>query len=234
MLNLQTIKNVVNVVNQKKKTTKKSRQLKVDGTFSVHREISSSDFFKSAVYFPSVVKGAGIINSPLITSVTHSIRDVKRREHLSPFGMSVFRRDRTYYFHSRFVAIPDPPVEWRKIYVYVICLEKYPDRFVKRNLSGLFPAGVLPTLLLENKINRPDQTQKAHQVVEPQVLVLEKQEHKDGEDRQGDHLLDDLEFHQRKRPSGLLVPQTIGRYHKAVLQQGDAPTDQHHRPQAEF
>ena len=110
MLNLQTIKNVVNVVNQKKKTTKKSRQLKVDGTFSVHQEISSSDFFKSAAYFPSVVKGAGIINSPLITSVTHSIRDVKRREHLSPFGMSVFRRDRTYYCYHRLIAVPDNPI----------------------------------------------------------------------------------------------------------------------------
>ena len=57
-------------------------------------------------------------------------------------------------------------------------------------------------------------------------LSLEQEGDDDGEDGQGDHLLDDFQLHQVERTAVAQEADPVGRDGEAVLEEGDAPREQ--------
>ena len=62
--------------------------------------------------------------------------------------------------------------------------------------SGKISGIIFPELLLEDKIDRPDQAKETEQMVQAQLLVFKEQEHEQREDHQSDYLLQHFQFHQ--------------------------------------
>ena len=80
--------------------------------------------------------------------------------------------------------------------------------------------------LKEREVDCGDEQEESHKVVPVQLLVLEKDSDKDGEDGECDDLLNDLELHERERSSVLDIADAVGRHHKHILKQGDAPREE--------
>ena len=71
-------------------------------------------------------------------------------------------------------------------------------------------------------------------MVERERLVLEKQQHEDGEDGQREELLNHLELPEVEGTAILDEADTVGGHHKAVLDQSDAPTEKDDHRQREL
>ena len=65
-------------------------------------------------------------------------------------------------------------------------------------------------------------------------FVLEKDHGKDHEYHQGDDFLKDFEFDKGEWPAVFFEANSIGRYLKEVLKEGNAPTDHHNADQTEI
>lgn len=63
-------------------------------------------------------------------------------------------------------------------------------------------------------------------MVPAKSLASHTYEHKEREDREGNHLLNHLELPQRKGASEGGRTESVGRYHEAVLGKGDAPRNE--------
>ena len=64
-----------------------------------------------------------------------------------------------------------------------------------------------------------------------QGFALEEEDYHDGEDRQGDRFLDDLELDQAEGTAVDSGSDPVGRDHQGIFQQGDAPGKQNHQNQ---
>ena len=71
-------------------------------------------------------------------------------------------------------------------------------------------------------------------MVYPQGLVLEENEHENGEYCKGNRLLDHFQLPQVERASVFDKSDTVGGHLAAILEQGDAPAEQYHQRQTEF
>lgn len=71
-------------------------------------------------------------------------------------------------------------------------------------------------------------------MVPAQGFGLHEDHRKDGEDHQGYHLLNHLQFPEREGPSVLGATQTVSRHLEAVLEEGDTPAQEHDGRQAEL
>ena len=71
-------------------------------------------------------------------------------------------------------------------------------------------------------------------MVPAKSLASHTYEHKEREDREGNHLLNHLELPQRKGASEGGRTESVGRYHEAILGQGYTPRDQHDGYQAQL
>ena len=71
-------------------------------------------------------------------------------------------------------------------------------------------------------------------MVECKRLVLEKQQHENGEDGQREELLNHLELPEVERTTVVDEADTVGGHHEAVLNQGDAPAEKDNQRQREF
>lgn len=80
--------------------------------------------------------------------------------------------------------------------------------------------------LKEREIHSGDKQEESHKVIPVQMFVFEKDGHKDGEDCERDHLLDDLELHEAEWPTILRIPDSVGWHHKQILKQGNTPREQ--------
>ena len=71
-------------------------------------------------------------------------------------------------------------------------------------------------------------------MVDGEGLVLEEEQHEDGEDSQRKELLDDLELPEVERTAVLNETDAVGRHHEAVLDQRDAPAEKNDHRQREL
>ena len=71
-------------------------------------------------------------------------------------------------------------------------------------------------------------------MVEAERLGLEEDDGEDGEDGQRDELLDDLELPEVEGAAVADVADTVGRHHKRILCQGDAPAEKDDQRQGEL
>ena len=71
-------------------------------------------------------------------------------------------------------------------------------------------------------------------MVERERLILEEHQHEDGEDGQGEELLDHLQLPEVERTAILDETDAVGRHHETVLDQGDAPAEQDNHRQREL
>ena len=65
-------------------------------------------------------------------------------------------------------------------------------------------------------------------MVDGEGLVLEEDQHEDGEDGQREELLDDLELPEVKGTAVVNEADAVGRHHEAVLDQRDTPAEENH------
>lgn len=65
-------------------------------------------------------------------------------------------------------------------------------------------------------------------------LVLEKDEHEDGEDGQGEEFLDDFELPKVERTAVADEADAVGRHHEAVLHECDTPAEENHQGQRQL
>ena len=65
-------------------------------------------------------------------------------------------------------------------------------------------------------------------MVDGEGLILEEDQHEDGEDGQREELLDHLELPEVERTAILDEADAIGGHHKAILDQRDTPTEENH------
>ena len=65
-------------------------------------------------------------------------------------------------------------------------------------------------------------------------LVLEENQHENGENGEREELLDDLELPQVERAAVVDEADAVGRHHEAVLYQRDAPAEKNDQRQREF
>ena len=71
-------------------------------------------------------------------------------------------------------------------------------------------------------------------MVESKGLILEEEQHEDGEYSQGEELLNHLELPEVERTAIFNEADAVGRHHEAVLDQGDAPTEKDDHRQREL
>ena len=71
-------------------------------------------------------------------------------------------------------------------------------------------------------------------MVESERLILEEDQHEDGEDGQREELLDHLELPEVERTAVLDEADTVGGHHEAVFDQGDAPAEKNDHRQREL
>ena len=90
------------------------------------------------------------------------------------------------------------------------------------------------SLLLKDKVHRQNQESETDQVVVGERLVLEEDEHEDGEDGQGEEFLDDLELPEVERTAVFDEADAVGRHHETVLDECDAPAEENHQGQREL
>jgi hypothetical protein len=83
--------------------------------------------------------------------------------------------------------------------------------------------------LVEHEEGSCDETAEGYCVV-PVEFVTEVEDREDSEDAEGDDLLDDFELVWSEG----FGPDAIGWYLKAVLEEGDAPTDEDYLPECDF
>ena len=98
--------------------------------------------------------------------------------------------------------------------------------------AGFSAAGVRP-LLAEDEVDGQNQAEEAGQVVPAQGVRAHEDQGEDREDREGDSLLDDLQLPDREGTSELGRADTVGRNLKTVLEQGNAPAEEHDGHQTE-
>ena len=89
-------------------------------------------------------------------------------------------------------------------------------------------------LFFKYKVHSEHQKTESNQVVGSQAFVPECDQSKSGENEQGDHFLEHLEFNEAEGPPVAVVAQLVGRYLKTVFKKGDAPTDGNDGKQTEF
>ena len=75
----------------------------------------------------------------------------------------------------------------------------------------------------EHKKHSQHHADKGGQMVPVQRLVLEDEGHDDGEDRQGNDLLDDFQLEQVKGSAVTDEANAVGGNHETVFKQGHAP-----------
>lgn len=97
----------------------------------------------------------------------------------------------------------------------------------------VFVTGSLPGLLAEDEIDGQDDAEKSGQVVPAQRVRLHEDQREEGEYRERDHLLDDLQLPDREGTSEFGRTEAVGRYLETVFEQGDAPAQEHDGHQAE-
>lgn len=88
-------------------------------------------------------------------------------------------------------------------------------------------------LLLKNKIHGQNQTDEAGEVIPTEGIGAHEEEGEEGEDREGDDLLQDLELPDGERSAELGRPDAVGGDLETILEEGDAPTQQHDGGQPE-
>ena len=92
----------------------------------------------------------------------------------------------------------------------------------------------LPVILLQKaEEDRGDKAEEGDDVVPLDGLVLEDKGADNGEDEEGDALLNHLELHKAERTAGDIASDAVGRNHCAVLEKGDGPGNydyQYQRP----
>jgi uncharacterized protein (UPF0335 family) len=88
------------------------------------------------------------------------------------------------------------------------------------------------TPLFPNKINRPHQQYKPHEMVPFQRLVLKKHQSKNGKHHQRDNLLCHLELDKTERAAVFDIPHFVGGHHEAIFKKSDEPTGQNKAEQA--
>ena len=71
-------------------------------------------------------------------------------------------------------------------------------------------------------------------MVKREGLLLEEDQHEDGEDGQREELLDHLELPEVERSAVVNEADTVGGHHEAVFDQGDAPAEKDDQRQREF
>lgn len=87
------------------------------------------------------------------------------------------------------------------------------------------------SLFFEHKIDGQHEEHGPKKVVQPQGFGLEKESRENGENQQCDHFLYDLELQESEGASRAFEAHPVGRDHKAVFKQGDAPADEDDSPQ---
>ena len=88
-------------------------------------------------------------------------------------------------------------------------------------------------LFSENEVHGQNQAGEPGEVVPTEGVGAHEEEREEGEDREGDDLLQDLELPDRKRAAELGGAEAVGRHLEAILEEGDAPTQQHDDGQPE-
>ena len=83
-------------------------------------------------------------------------------------------------------------------------------------------------LFQENKEHRSNQATECHKMVPLQGLTLEEHDGKDGEDSNGNHLLDDLELHQCEGASITYKSHAVGRHLAGILEESQEPADENY------
>lgn len=101
------------------------------------------------------------------------------------------------------------------------------------NLKPETSEPLLFPLFFKHEKNRQHQAGEAGQVVPFESFGLEQGKGKNGEYRQGDDFLNDLQFHEWERSAIQSVADAVGRHHEAVFEEGDAPTDDDNGKQSE-
>lgn len=71
-------------------------------------------------------------------------------------------------------------------------------------------------------------------MVDGEGLILEEDQHEDGEDGQREELLDDLELPEVERTAVVNEANTVGRHHETVLDQRDTPAEENHHRERQF
>lgn len=89
-------------------------------------------------------------------------------------------------------------------------------------------------LLFKNEIHRQHQEAETNQMVDRERLAFENEDGDDGEDRERNKLLDDLELPKVERTTIVNVADAVGRHHEGIFDQRDAPAEQNHHRQREF
>lgn len=78
-------------------------------------------------------------------------------------------------------------------------------------------------LFHKDTIDGEDEADRSGEMVLVKGFVLEEKQGEAGKDDQGDNLLNDLELHEGKGPSVLVKANAVGRYLKAIFEEGDSP-----------
>lgn len=68
-------------------------------------------------------------------------------------------------------------------------------------------------------------------MVDGEGLILEEDQHEDGEDGQREELLDDLELPEVERSAVADEADAVGGHHEGILDQRDAPAEEDHQRQ---
>jgi hypothetical protein len=81
-------------------------------------------------------------------------------------------------------------------------------------------------LILKNKVYSQHKKAEPDEVVEPEGFVFKHDEGKEGENKEGYHLLDHLQLPKVERASVALVTDAVGRHLKRIFEKCDSPTDE--------
>src|SRR5690606_7906363 len=83
------------------------------------------------------------------------------------------------------------------------------------------------------KINCQHEKAKTDEMIEPEGLIFKEYHRKEDENEQGYDFLQHLKLNQRKRAAHFTVADAVGRHLKEILEQCDAPADEHNRNQSQ-
>jgi hypothetical protein len=93
--------------------------------------------------------------------------------------------------------------------------------------ATIAPAFSVEPLLSKDEVDSQYQAGKTCKMVPLQRVALDKKNGEEGKDNQGDNLLNYFKLPECEWSAKLLAAEAVGWHLKAVLEQGNTPTDEH-------